>query len=257
MSDEPDLSQLQQDFVDHIFGNGGGIEDAILADGVLTPLQRIGIYRNSSHGILFSHLQAVYNVTQQLVGEAFFTAFCGQYIDRYPPSHYKLTDYGESFAKVLIEHEAIKAKAWIAEVSQLEWARHKAWHGTHDEAHDFSMLAQLTDEQQTQLIFTLPETVTLIASDYDIDAVWRAHPDEGSSDSHELEKINVNNPCQLIIFRMGKQLIQQCLTYQQWLFLEQVKQGKPLTELALLFGEEISQLLATSVGKGWVNKFFY
>ncbi|MFB3390387.1 DNA-binding domain-containing protein, partial [Flavobacterium sp. LAR06] len=62
------------------------------------PASRFAVYRNNVHSSLINALADSYPVTRQLVGDHFFRAMAGVYIQVYPPISPLLHDYGSDLA---------------------------------------------------------------------------------------------------------------------------------------------------------------
>ena len=122
------LETLQQDFTQAIFANEfDAITAAVKSHGQLDAKQRVGIYRNSVHGILLQYFSSLYTVCEMLVGKEFFSHLSDTYVDTYPPDSPYLPEYGGKFSSVIAQHEALQDMSWIADVASIEWARHLAW----------------------------------------------------------------------------------------------------------------------------------
>lgn len=256
-----DLTQLQQDFAQALFSSNAkaDVEAAsgyVQAQGELSAAQRVGIYRNSAHGILSQHLAALYPVCRQLIGEQRFDLLCDVYVDQQPPGTPYLPEFGATFADFLKQHDALKALSWIVDVACLEWARHVAWHKANQAVSDFAQLAHLDEQQQAALCFSLPQSAQLLHCCIAADEVWLAHQ---SSDiqqvSAQLANIQLENETYLIIWRQGRRLQQSRLSLAQWQFLQAVQQGVTLEGLSSEFQAEVATLLASAVRQGWVSSF--
>lgn len=250
------LKQLQTHFSAAIFSNQREImAEAVIQHGELTPAQRVGIYRNSVHGILWQYLASLYPVCNQLVGEKFFEGFSDLFIDKYPPTTPFLSDYGDGFAAFMRAHEAFTKMRWINQVAELEWARHQAWNAINQSVSDFSLLATLTEEQQLTLQFQLPDSLQLLHSLHAIHQVWLAHQPEDSFDKIPLENIQLQQKAHVIVWRKQRELHQVQLSQQQWQFLTAVRQNKSLAELSEQFQEQVGVLLPAAIQNGWIISF--
>lgn len=256
-----DLSKLQQDFVQALFsGNVKADMEAashyVQAQGALSAVQRVGIYRNSVHGILNQHLVALYPVCRQLIGEQRFDVLCDTFIDQQSPDTPYLPEFGEALIGFLKQHAALKTLSWVVDVAQLEWARHAAWHGANQPVSDFAQLAQFDEAQQAALCFALPQSAQLLHVSTAADEVWLAHQSQDIQQiSAQLATIQLNSETSLIICRQGRGLQQSRLTSMQWRFLQAIQQGVTLEGLSSEFEAALATLLATAVQQGWVRSF--
>jgi hypothetical protein len=250
------LKQLQTDFSGAIFSEQrDAIADAVLAQGELSASERVGIYRNSVHGILWQYLASLYPVCNQLVGEKFFEGFCDLFIDQHPPATPFLADYGTGFAAFIQQHPAFAKMRWIHQVAALEWARHQAWHAVNQPATDFAALATLTEAQQPAVKFRLPESMQLLHSPYAIHHVWLAHQPEDHPEKIALEDIQLEQENYVMVWRKQRELHQLAVSQQQWAFLTALQQQQTLAEVTETFQEQSGGLLTQAIQSGWVISF--
>ena len=250
------LQTIQTDFSQAIFGGDrNSIGASVRTQGNLSAEQRVGIYRNSVHGVLWKYLASVFVVCEQLVGEKFFEQLCDRYIDQYPPTTPFLADYGDQFADFVHHDPALATLPWLSDVARLEWARHCAWHGVNQPASDFAGLGQLTPEQQLTVIFQLPHSAQLLGSAYATHAIWLAHQAEDYDDKPKLEHIKLHQPCYLLIHRSGRRLHQLPLDKPMWAFLSAVRQGHTLATLSEQFGEHITGHLTQAIQQNWITAY--
>jgi len=250
------LKQLQTNFSAAVFSDQRELmAEAVMQQGDLSAEQRVGIYRNSVHGILWQYLASLYPVCNQLVGEKFFEGISDLFIDQQPPNTPFLADYGSELPVFMREHEAFSSMRWVNQVAELEWARHQAWNNKNQAISDFSQLATLTEEQQLSLQFQLPESMQLLHSPYAIHQVWLAHQPEEYSGKIPLEEIQLQQEDYILVWRAERQLQQIQINEQQWQFLTTVKESKSLAELSEQFQEEVGVLLSSSIQSGWIISF--
>lgn len=253
------LPDLQSRFIHAIFDRKQRAEAAELvrAHGELDAAQRVGIYRNSVHGILLQYLGELYQVTRQLVGEEFFERLCDEYVDHTPPSRPFLAEYGDTFPSFMREHAALQSMLWLADVAQLEWARHQVWHAVNQAHADFSQIMRLSEEQQANLCFQTPNSAQLVQSPYAIHQIWLAHQPEDFPEKIPLERIRIHQQTYLLIWRAGRKLQQVELDETGWQFLSAVQQGEPLPALTERFQEQLPTLLTTAMQRGWILSFSF
>lgn len=251
------LPELQHRLMGAIFDRDKREAAAVLvkAHGALDAAQRVGIYRNSVHGILLQYLGSLYPVCQQLLGEAFFEAACDRYVDQSPPTRPFLAEYGDGFTAFLLQHPALASMPWIADVAQLEWARHQAWNAVNQPPSDFAQLTGLDAVQQESLVLHTPASGHLLQSDYAIHAVWLAHQPEDHPEKLPLEHIALQQTTYLLVWRTGRRLQQVVLNSSEWEFLSAVQQRETLPELAERFQEQLPALLMAAIRQGWLLSF--
>jgi hypothetical protein len=251
------LPELQHRFIEAIFDRDKRDAAAVLVKphGALDAAQRIGIYRNSVHGILLQYLGSLYPVCQQLLGDAFFEAASDRYVDQSPPTRPFLAEYGDGFANFLQQHPALLNMQWIADMARLEWARHQAWNAVNQPASDFAQLMTLDEVQQESLTLHTPDSAHLLPSDYAIHAVWLAHQPEDHPEKLPLERIQLQQQTYVLVWRKGRRLQQVPLDKRDWEFLNAVQQRETLPELAGRFQEQLPALLMAAIRQGWMLSF--
>ncbi len=251
------LEQIQNDLVAAIFDND--IETAmqhIKGDEALSAKQRVGIYRGSVHGILTTSLGVTYPICKQLVGEKFFDKMCDVFIDKFPPKSPFFAKYGDSLNQFLLDFEPAKSLAYLPDMASLEWARNEVSQQTMAEPFDFSLLASLNEEQQSQLFFSLKDTMRLIQSNHRIDLLWFAHQEESDI---VLEEISIDEPVKLILWKSIDGIkIKDFLNSEEtalWDFLNAISQQNNIEKLAEQFGEDLPELLNKAIQQNWIQSF--
>ena len=246
------LKELQNDFVDAFFGAEIDADKYIVSDDQLTAKQRFGIYKGSVHGVLTQALSDIYPVCKELVGDRFFDHVSSLYINQNPPTSALFADFGGQFSDFLRHFEAAKSVEYLADTAQLEWLRHKAWHSKNQEASDFTTLGNYTEQQQMGMRFALPETASLLQTDYQVKQLWQAH--QKGSDI-KLTEIDLFRHLNLLVWRIDYTIHMQELSTLQIEFLTAVQEQTPLSSLAEQFTEHLSELLSTSLKNGWIRSF--
>lgn len=252
------LSQIQKDFVEAIFGGETTtVAQHIIGDDVLTAEQRFGIYRGSVHGILIQALGLTFPVCKALVGEKFFDKMSGLFIDKYPPKTSFFAEYGIHFSSFLESFEPVKQISYISDVARLEWARHEVSHKKPKPSFDFEQLAELSEDEQSNVVFELTDTMRLIESKYRIDDIWFAHQEDSDV---KLDEIDLNHTVKLIIWK-DKTILKITLMNnneednQFWDFLYAISKGNTLEQLVVEYGEKLPTLLNLTIQSNWVRSY--
>lgn len=85
--------------------------------------QRLEYYRSG----VFQNLQGVlavgFPVVKSLVGGPYFDKLTKEFIEKYPPSEARLSQYGAEFASFLDDQYVHHGIGYLAHVARLEWAR--------------------------------------------------------------------------------------------------------------------------------------
>jgi hypothetical protein len=146
---------------------------ALLADA-LAPADRFNIYRNTSRSTLTNALRLSYPAVQRLVGEDFFAAAADTFITKEPPRTAWLDVYGAGFPEFLRSFEPASALVYLADVARLERAVGRALHAVDGEPVALAQLASVAESDQPRVCFEPHPAVSLVSSDYPVDAIWRA-----------------------------------------------------------------------------------
>jgi hypothetical protein len=251
------LNELQDHLITAIFQREhvSMAAELVAAQGSLSSEQRVGIYRNSTHGILLDYLESLYPVCVELVGSEFFGRAAHNFIDQMPPTSPFLADYGEGFADYLTDNPAMQELLWITEVAKLEWVRHAAWHTVNQTASDFSHLEGLSEEQQAELRFQLPASTQLLSSSAPIHSIWLAHQTENYQDKPTFDEIDLGQAEQVLIYREHRRLHQINLSADDWYFLTAIQNNATMSELADHFADQLPWLFSIAMQNGWIHSF--
>jgi hypothetical protein len=168
------LLHLQARFSRKLIQHGG------IEPGERTHSKRFRVHRNNVFASLISALRGRYPVIERLVGEDFFEAAAGRFIEADPPRSPMLIDYGEGFSAFLESFEPASTLPYLADVARLEWLRHRAYHAADRKALGPSDLARTPSDRAFALTFQFHPSAALIVSAYPIVSIWEtnAHDDE-------------------------------------------------------------------------------
>ena len=253
-----DIKTLQSDFIEAIFGGDKSpAVSHVIGDDTLSAEQRFGIYKGSVHGILTQALGTMFPVCKTLVGDKFFDNMCDLFINEYPPKTTYFAEYGSDLPAFLSSFEHVKDIPYIVDIARLEWARQIVWHASTVEVADFSALATLNEEQQSNVVFQLAKNMHLIESDFRIDELWFAHQPESDI---KFEDININQAVRLIVRKDQGSLKISIMSENEsdrdfWDFLHSISLGYNLERLAEQYGEALGNHLNQAIEAAWVQSF--
>jgi hypothetical protein len=156
--------------------------DGLFSSNGADPASRFAVYRNNVHSALINALAAAHPVTLQLVGDDFFRAMAGLYVQTSPPSSPLISEYGDTFAAFIRAFEPAASVPYLADVAQLERLRVRAYHAAdtpglnrHAVLHHLQNGADLGT-----LRLQLHPSLATLNSAYAVVAVWAAHQIEGA-----------------------------------------------------------------------------
>jgi hypothetical protein len=199
---------------------------ALLADA-LAPADRLSIYRNTSRSTLTNALRLTYPAVQRLVGDDFFAAAADTFITNAPPRTAWLDVYGSGFPEFLRSFKPAAALFYLADVACLEWAIGRVLHAIDGEPLALGQLASVAESDQLRVCFEPHPAVSLVSSDYPVDAIWRAVVER---DDAALAAINLAaGAVWLLIERNANGIEVARLDEPRWRFAEALFRGRPLS----------------------------
>jgi len=169
------LRELQRDVRAALLGSDDAGAAAFVAGDGLAPEARLQVYRHHVLTTLTGALQAVFPVVCRLVDERFFGYAADQYIRVEPPSGPCLFEYGATFPEFLGAFPPCRDLAYLGDVARLEWAMHRALHAPDAAPLGPEAVRSVAPEAAGGLILALDASVSLLASRWPIDAIWRAN----------------------------------------------------------------------------------
>jgi putative DNA-binding protein len=201
----------------------------IAADG-LAPVARLAIYRHHVFTTLTATLQAVYPVVCRLVDQRFFAFAAHGFVRHHPPSGPCLFDYGREFPAFLASFPPCQALSYLPDVARLEWALNAALHADDATPLDLARLRRLAADQSERVTFEFDPSVTLVASPYPVDQIWRANqPDAG--DPGTVVDLRVGGVT-LEVRRLDDNIVFRSLARCDYVFRRALSDGRRLGDAA-------------------------
>jgi hypothetical protein len=171
----PSLREVQTAFRDVLLGGDAAPAlDSIAGDG-LAVAARLAIYRHHVGATLTDVLRATFPVVCRLVDERFFGYAADRFIAAFPPEGPCLHEYGERFPAFLASFPPCRALVYLPDVARLEWAMCRAEHADDADHLDPRALAGIEPSAWPRLRFALHPSITLLASPWPVDRIWRAN----------------------------------------------------------------------------------
>ncbi|MBJ2217288.1 HvfC/BufC N-terminal domain-containing protein [Pseudomonas sp. MF7453] len=172
---------LQQAFAHALLTPGATCPQGMFSSNGADPASRFAVYRNNVHSALINALVAAYPVTRQLVGDEFFHAMVGLYVQAHPPTSPLISEYGSTLAEFIQRFEPASSVPYLADIARLERLRVRAYHAAdHPTLDQHSVLQQLQSaEALGQLRVRLHPSLATVESPYAIVSVWAAHQTDG------------------------------------------------------------------------------
>ena len=142
--------------------------------------ERLGLYRGNLGATWRRTLGHAYPVVLALVGEEFFGGLARAYGRTYPSQDPDLNQFGSHFASFLSDFPPAAELPYLPDMARLEWALHLAHYAADAAGLPASTLAGLAPDQLETSRFGMHPACALIASPWQVLALWQAHQ-EGDS----------------------------------------------------------------------------
>ena len=139
--------------------------------------QRFALYRGNMNATWRRTLGHAYPVVLALVGEEFFGGLARAYGRQYPSDSTDLNHFGARFADFLSSFPPAAELPYLPDMARLEWAVHLAHYAADAQALAPEALAALHPDQLEVRRFTLHPACALLASNWQVAALWHAHQD--------------------------------------------------------------------------------
>jgi len=172
------LRELQHDVRDALLGSAEATVGEIAGDGV-TPAARLAVYRHHVLTSLTAALEATFPVVVRLVDQRFFRYACDAYVRAEPPAGPCLFEYGATFPDFLANFPPCRHLAYLPDVARLEWAMNVALHAADATPLTTETARALSAGTLESARLALHPSVTLLASPWPVDALWRANQPGG------------------------------------------------------------------------------
>lgn len=210
--------------------------ESLFSSNGADPASRFAVYRNNVHSSLINALAAAYPVTLQLVGEEFFRAMAGLFVQACPPTGPLISEYGSAFAAYIADFEPAASVPYLADIARLERLRVRAYHSADTPALDQQTLLQALQGQADlgKLRLQLHPSLAALNSDYAVVAVWAAHQTEGA-----MATLNPWHAQGALVLRQGLTVKVFAIDSGSVAFINSLNQGAEL-EMAVAYALEAS-----------------
>ena len=170
----PTLHELQQSIRRGVLQGADCASPGCIVGGALDPRQRLSVYRNTILGTLAKALRLSFPAVHRLVGAEFFEGAAQIFARERPPCCADLNAYGAEFPDFLKRFEPAAMLSYLPDIARLEWAVNRALHAVDAKALDPSELAAIALAEQDHVSFVAHPSISMLQSDFPIDAIWRA-----------------------------------------------------------------------------------
>ncbi|WLG52118.1 DUF2063 domain-containing protein [Pseudomonas sp. FP1742] len=206
------------------------------------PASRFAVYRNNVQSSLINALADSYPVVVQLVGEEFFRAMAGSYVQSCPPQGPLIKDYGKDFAGFIDHFEPAACVPYLADVARLERLRVQAYHAADAQPLSHAQIATaLADPQAlSELTVGLHPSLNLLTSAFAVVRIWAAHQQDAS-----LAGVDLDHGQNALVLRNGLEVEVFTIDQGASTFIQSLRLGQPLSQaLETAPAFDLSQTLA-------------
>ncbi|MGK5054397.1 MNIO family bufferin maturase [Janthinobacterium sp. RB2P8] len=168
------LAQQQQAFATALLDPAQGAAVLPSFVGEAVP-QRFSLYRGNLSATWRHTLGQAYPVVLALVGEDFFGGLARAYGRQYPSDSADLNQFGARFADFLAAFPPVDELPYLPDMARLEWGVHLAHYAPDAQGLVPEALAALHPDQLETRRFALHPACALLASRWQVAALWQAH----------------------------------------------------------------------------------
>ncbi|WP_085666816.1 MULTISPECIES: DUF2063 domain-containing protein [unclassified Pseudomonas] len=217
------------------------------------PASRFAVYRNNVQGSLINALADSYPVVMQLVGDEFFRAMAGIFVQSRPPHSPLMSDYGSELEDFLRGFEPASSVPYLADVARLERLRTLAYHAADALPLSQERIAAVFADADAlnELRIGVHPSLYLLDSNFAVVDIWAAHQHDAT-----LAGIDLNHAQHALILRNGLEVEVFAVELGASQFIRQLKAGLSLTQ-ALESAEafDLSQTLALLISRQVITHF--
>lgn len=171
------LADKQQQFA-RALADAAQLDAAVAQIRSDQPVRRLALYRGNLGATWRRVLGQAYPVLRALVGDDYFAGLARSYGRQHPSATADLNQFGGEFADFLSTFAAAAQLPYLPDMARLEWALHRAHYAPDAAGLPAEALSGLTPDQLEASCFALHPACTMIASEWQVLALWQAHQEE-------------------------------------------------------------------------------
>lgn len=223
------LGLLQTQFADSLFYKHDEIVAQIKETSLITPVQRLQVYRNSFIMGVTEALAMTYQHTFALVGEEFFNVVSREFILNQPPLENNIMTYGDGFSNYLSILPQLSGLPYISEMARFEWLLEQTSNlPLNRQVLDAPQLANISKESLNDVVFQLPTQISIFTSEQNISLLYQMII------ADEVIETDLNSPCYLVLKKQQDFRIELItLKKDQILLLQEIQDGKNFKQIAI------------------------
>lgn len=251
------LEQLQHDFINNIINNKSTHQlFGELKTGKLTPEIQLSIYQRNHSGSIQKTMQQIYPACFSILGEEYFHTLCESYQRLHPSTDSNLNNYGDYFNTLLLkecnEKTHLRGFEYLHDLALLEWHWHACYYSSNDIRFDFTSFSKVPEDQQSDIIFDLNESLSHHTSTFPIIDIWK---DNTSQISATNEYSMPENSIYYCIYQHDLTPVIDVIDRNTYEILTAIINKTDLQSLCHYDDIDINQILPNLLQKGWITGF--
>lgn len=257
------LEQLQEHFYTSVFEQGldkhttSKLGHYINETEGLSSIDHFNIYKGSITASLNRALREIYPVCHRLTGDNFFNAMGKEYMRNTPSRSADLANYGEDYPDFIAGFKQAENLPYLPDVARLEWAWHRAFHAADESGLDLVALDEVSETDKPHIVFHLPVSASLMASEFPIQHIWQVNQSDFEGDDRvDLDEGGIK----LLVWRQGYTMRIDPLDDIECSILKEVETGHTFDSLCTILSKnepipDTENILPVLVQRGWIALF--
>ena len=227
------------------------LEACFLGSPGLPASERVAIYANMYVWRLIDALRETYPNLVRFLGDETFAGLAEDYVRRHPSVHHDVGQVGRRLAAFLREHPDPE-RPDLADLAELEWARHEVFFAPAAEPIGPDTLAGLTPGELTRTGLSLAPALRVLVLDHAAAPFWRRLEDGETPDSPS------PGPSPVAVWRRGFDVFHAPLSLDEAVALEGAAHGDSLVQICAAFANDgdaagaAHRALSSWIHEGWV-----
>jgi hypothetical protein len=233
----PALHEVQRQLRDSLLAGAGDEALAWIATPAGEAVERLDVYRTTVTDTLVHALRLNFPTVYRLVGAEFFEGAARFFARERLPISADLHRYGADFPAFLQDFEPCSGLRYLPDVAHLDWAAVGALHACEAETMHLGALAAVTGVDAATLRFTPHPSLSVLRSDFPIDAIWRAVLQQDEAAMAAIDP--ASGPVHLIVERVADTVHVSRMPPEEWRPTIALMKGRPLAEVVDEAGEAL------------------
>lgn len=172
------LTGLQERFQQHVTSGDKAVIEEITGPDDAYRQARLGIYYSAYRLRLTAALAVDYPALKAFLGDSGFDDMAAAYIDTCPSTVRNLRWFGDAMASFLRNDTKYSQQSVLAELAEFEWAQGLAFDAADAPQTSFEQIASVAPPDWPELRFIAHPSLQLVASHWNVIAIWHAHRDQ-------------------------------------------------------------------------------